>query len=102
MNDLPQPVPCHSCTHPYLGAVCPICKEERPTYTALKAMSGVQGLKAHEKPYDDETARTLDSAVVMLGGSDKAREIVKFVYALGRIDGGLALIDKQQAQGLAA
>lgn len=34
----PQAVPCHNCTHPYAGAVCPLCKEERPAYTALKNM----------------------------------------------------------------
>lgn len=33
----PLEVPCHACTHKYAGAVCPICKEERPVYTALKA-----------------------------------------------------------------
>lgn len=33
-----KPVACHSCTHLYFGAVCPICKEERPAYTALKSM----------------------------------------------------------------
>lgn len=36
---LPQPVACHHCTHLYAGAVCPICKEERPAYTALKKLS---------------------------------------------------------------
>lgn len=32
----PMPQPCHACEHKYAGAVCPICKEERPAYTALK------------------------------------------------------------------
>lgn len=35
----PEPQPCHACETKYAGAVCPICKTERPAYTALKAMS---------------------------------------------------------------
>jgi hypothetical protein len=35
----PEPVKCHACEHRYVGAVCPICKAERPAYTALKAES---------------------------------------------------------------
>ena len=35
----PIPQPCHACTRPYAGIVCPICKEERPAYTALKKAS---------------------------------------------------------------
>ena len=35
----PQPQPCHNCGMPYAGIACPICKEERPAYTAVKAMS---------------------------------------------------------------
>ncbi len=35
----PKPQPCHACETKYAGAVCPTCKEERPAYTALKAMS---------------------------------------------------------------
>lgn len=37
--ELPRPVPCLFCDQPYVGAICPICKEERPTYTALKRMT---------------------------------------------------------------
>jgi len=32
----PLPQSCHACEHKYAGAVCPICKTERPAYTALK------------------------------------------------------------------
>lgn len=34
----PAPIPqaCHQCGHHYAGAICPVCKEERPAYTALK------------------------------------------------------------------
>jgi hypothetical protein len=35
----PSPQACHNCGHAYAGAVCPICKEDRPAYTALKALS---------------------------------------------------------------
>jgi hypothetical protein len=46
----PTPQACHHCEHKYAGAVCPICKEERPAYTALKRISqrahhGVQPLR---------------------------------------------------------
>jgi hypothetical protein len=39
----PRPQPCHHCDQPYAGAVCPICKEERPAFTALKRITA----KAH-------------------------------------------------------
>lgn len=32
----PKPQACHNCQHYYVGCSCPICKEERPAYTALK------------------------------------------------------------------
>lgn len=32
----PIPQPCHECGHPYAGIVCPLCKEVRPSYIALK------------------------------------------------------------------
>lgn len=38
----PQPlkrVPCHACDHPYAGCICPLCREERLAYTALKKAS---------------------------------------------------------------
>lgn len=35
----PVPQKCGSCDHVFAGAVCPLCKEERPAYTAVKAMS---------------------------------------------------------------
>ena len=35
----PIPQPCHACGHHYAGAVCPICKTDRPAFTAIKAMS---------------------------------------------------------------
>lgn len=37
--DAPKPQACHACTYPYAGVSCPICKEERPAYAALKAAS---------------------------------------------------------------
>lgn len=33
----PIPQPCHQCGHAYAGCICPLCKEERPAYTALKS-----------------------------------------------------------------
>jgi hypothetical protein len=43
----PKPVKCSNCEHAFVGTVCPLCKEERPSYTALKnitarARAGVQ------------------------------------------------------------
>jgi hypothetical protein len=38
-SNAPIPQPCHVCEHPYAGTVCPICKEERPAYTAVKKMT---------------------------------------------------------------
>lgn len=38
----PIPQPCHKCTHLFAGAVCNLCGEERPAYTALKAMTRKQ------------------------------------------------------------
>lgn len=35
----PKRVACHACDHPYAGSHCPLCKEERPAYTALKNIS---------------------------------------------------------------
>lgn len=35
----PKPQVCHACGHAYAGAVCPICKEERPAYVALKKIT---------------------------------------------------------------
>lgn len=35
----PKPQACHECGHAYVGAVCPICKEERPAYAALKKIT---------------------------------------------------------------
>jgi hypothetical protein len=35
----PIPQPCHECSTLFAGCVCPICKEERPAYTALKRMA---------------------------------------------------------------
>ncbi len=28
--------PCHACGHEYAGTHCPVCKEENPSYTAIK------------------------------------------------------------------
>ena len=41
MSVLPFPaeVPCHNCSHPYVGATCAVCGEDRPALRALKAMS---------------------------------------------------------------
>jgi hypothetical protein len=33
----PIPQACHHCSHKYAGAICPLCKTERPAFTALKA-----------------------------------------------------------------
>lgn len=41
-NPFPPSIPCHNCGLPYAGAVCHVCKEERPAYTALKNMSRKQ------------------------------------------------------------
>lgn len=38
----PKRIACHACDHPYAGAVCPLCKEERPVYTALKRLGGAK------------------------------------------------------------
>lgn len=35
----PKRVPCHNCDHPYAGSHCPLCKTERPAYTAIKNIS---------------------------------------------------------------
>jgi hypothetical protein len=43
--EFPRPQACHHCDQPYVGAICPICKEERPAYTALKAMSAKPGVQ---------------------------------------------------------
>lgn len=53
MNALPieMPVPqaCHQCGNHYAGAICQICKAERPAFTALKNIaareSGAQPLR---------------------------------------------------------
>lgn len=36
---VPEPQPCHACEAKYAGAVCPICKTERPAFTALKRIT---------------------------------------------------------------
>jgi len=45
----PEPQPCHACGCKFARAVCPLCKEERPLYTALKKQTarerGVQPIK---------------------------------------------------------
>ncbi|TAK84333.1 MAG: hypothetical protein EPO20_14690 [Betaproteobacteria bacterium] len=47
---IPLPQPCHACGHKFAGAVCPICKEERPAYIALKAVSRKQASPANYPP----------------------------------------------------
>jgi hypothetical protein len=47
----PKPQPCHACEHKFVGAVCPTCKTERPSFTALKNMTarehrGVQPVRS--------------------------------------------------------
>lgn len=37
---LPEPQACHACDARYVGAICPICKAERPALGLLRAMSG--------------------------------------------------------------
>lgn len=32
----PIPQPCHQCWHAFAGIVCPLCKEERPAWRAMK------------------------------------------------------------------
>lgn len=57
----PMPVSCHNCEHKFAGAVCPVCKEERPAYTALKRITakthrGVQPLRDPKAcKYDHKT-----------------------------------------------
>lgn len=36
---IPQPQACHACDAKFAGSHCPICKEPRPAYTALKNMT---------------------------------------------------------------
>lgn len=31
--------PCHACSTEYAGTHCPICKEENPSFTAIKNIS---------------------------------------------------------------
>lgn len=38
-RDAPKPQACTFCDNVFAGAVCNLCKEERPSYTALKSMS---------------------------------------------------------------
>lgn len=38
----PIPQPCHECGHRYAGIVCPLCKEERPAWTAMKNITAKQ------------------------------------------------------------
>jgi hypothetical protein len=38
-NSAPIPQSCHACDHLYAGIICPLCKEERPAYTAVKRMT---------------------------------------------------------------
>lgn len=54
-------------------------------------------MNENEKPYDERSEQMLKDAVAMLGNTDMARVVVKSVYALGRCDGALALMDKRQA-----
>lgn len=35
----PLAYPCFSCGHVYAGSHCPVCKEEHPTFTALKRIT---------------------------------------------------------------
>lgn len=56
MNILPFPRPqhCHQCDHSYVGAVCPLCKTERPAYTAMKRITarahhGIPPLRSPER-----------------------------------------------------
>ena len=35
----PQQIACHACGHHFAGAICPLCKEERPAYTAMKRIA---------------------------------------------------------------
>lgn len=103
MTDRPIPQPCHQCGHPYAGTVCPLCKEERPAWTAIKNLTNQKEKRMeHEIPFDEKTTEVLDNAIDALGGGAKVRAVVKSIYAIGRIDGGLALIDKQRAGAVAA
>lgn len=38
-NNPPAPQACHNCNAMYAGIACPICKEERPAYAALKRIT---------------------------------------------------------------
>jgi hypothetical protein len=46
----PKPQPCHACEHKFVGAVCPTCKTERPSFTALKNITSKQPPRAFERP----------------------------------------------------
>lgn len=39
---LPKPQACHQCEHKFIGTQCPICKTERPTFTAMKKISAAR------------------------------------------------------------
>lgn len=54
MNQLPQPQPCHNCSHSYAGAICPICKEERPSYSMLKKLAKEEAEKDKERRFVPE------------------------------------------------
>ena len=44
-----------------------------------------------EERYDEGTAKTLAAAASMLGGSDKAKLVVRYIYALGVFDGSVQM-----------
>lgn len=63
----PKPQACHHCEHKYVGAVCPICKTERPAYAALKRITaaahhGVSALR------DPKSCRYFPESICGCGG----------------------------------
>lgn len=42
----PVPFPCHSCGHQYAGTSCPVCKVDRPAFTALKRITAAAAAPA--------------------------------------------------------
>lgn len=58
-------------------------------------------MSENAKPFDKRTAEALESAVQLLGGTEQAKNVVTYIYHLGRLDGGMAMCDRL-SQKLAA
>jgi hypothetical protein len=69
----PVPQKCHACENVFAGAVCPICKAERPAYTAMKRITalahhGVQPLR------DPKFCRYFPAQICGCGGTGNCLE----------------------------